>query len=100
MMEFIEYYRLTGVITGLITFLIIGIFHPLVVKGEYYFGTGCWWVFLLVGVVGLVVSVCCYDNIILSVSGGVFGFSAFWGIGELFKQKERVEKGWFPRRGG
>jgi len=28
---------------------------------------------------------------------GVFGASALWGIGELFSQKKRVEKGWFPK---
>ncbi|MBQ1209304.1 MAG: DUF4491 family protein [Bacteroidales bacterium] len=29
---------------------------------------------------------------------GVFGFSSFWSIHELFKQKERVQKGWFPAK--
>ena len=28
-----------GVVIGLCTFLIIGLFHPIVIKGEYYFGT-------------------------------------------------------------
>ena len=28
-----------GILIGLATFLIIGLFHPLVIKGEYYFGT-------------------------------------------------------------
>jgi hypothetical protein len=98
MAGFIETYNLTGIVTGLITFLIIGVFHPLVVKGEYYFGTKCWWVFLLMGIAGLAGAVCWHGNTILSVSGGVFGFSAFWGIGELFEQKKRVEKGWFPKR--
>ena len=32
-----------GILIGLATFLIIGLFHPLVIKGEYYFGTRCWW---------------------------------------------------------
>ena len=27
-----------GILIGLATFLIIGLFHPLVIKGEYYFG--------------------------------------------------------------
>ena len=39
----------TGIIIGLGTFLIIGIFHPIVIKAEYYFGKRCWWAFLLVG---------------------------------------------------
>ena len=28
---------------------------------------------------------------------GVAGFSSLWSIIELFKQKKRVERGWFPR---
>ena len=29
----------TGIIIAAITFLIIGLFHPIVIKTEYYFGT-------------------------------------------------------------
>jgi hypothetical protein len=82
---------------GLGTFVIIGIFHPLVVKGEYYFGVGCWWVFLLMGLLGVSLTFI-VDNVILSSLSGVFGFSSFWGIGELFSQRRRVERGWFPKR--
>ncbi|MBQ3875694.1 MAG: DUF4491 family protein, partial [Bacteroidaceae bacterium] len=28
-----------GLITAVATFLIIGVFHPIVIKGEYHFGT-------------------------------------------------------------
>jgi hypothetical protein len=97
MMQLIETYHLTGIIIGLVTFLIIGLFHPLVIKGEYYFGVKCWWVFVLLGVGGIIASLL-FDNIILSTSCGVFAFSSFWSIGELFQQKKRVEKGWFPKR--
>ena len=31
----------------------------------------------------------------VGVSGGA---SSFWSIGELFEQRKRVEKGWFPKR--
>ena len=37
----------TGLIIAFGTFLIIGVFHPIVIKTEYYFGTGPWWVFSL-----------------------------------------------------
>ena len=37
----------TGLIIGIATFLIIGLFHPLVIKGEYYFGVRIWWIFAL-----------------------------------------------------
>ena len=98
MLEFIETYHLMGVIIGIMAFLIIGVFHPLVIKGEYYFGTRCWWVFALMGIVGLVAAIVWSDNVILSAVCGVFAFSSFWSIGELFEQKKRVEKGWFPKR--
>ena len=35
-MEFLTQHNLTGLAIGLGTFLIIGIFHPFVIKGEYY----------------------------------------------------------------
>jgi len=98
MIEFIETYNLTGIIIGLVTFLIIGLFHPLVIKGEYYFGVKCWWAFLILGIAGIVAAVMLHDYVILSSSCGVFAFSSFWSIGELFEQKKRVEKGWFPKR--
>ncbi|MDR1762604.1 MAG: DUF4491 family protein [Dysgonamonadaceae bacterium] len=97
-MQFIETYHLTGILTGLATFLIIGLFHPLVIKGEYYFGTRCWWVFVLLGIIGLAGAVVWHENFFVSAICGVFAFSSFWGIGELFEQKKRVDKGWFPRR--
>ena len=46
-MEFLTTYNLWGLTTGISTFLIIGLFHPIVIKAEYYFGTGCWWAFLV-----------------------------------------------------
>ena len=52
-MSFIETYNLTGLVIGICTFLIIGVFHPVVIKCEYYFGTRCWWVFLVLGFIGI-----------------------------------------------
>lgn len=85
----------TGIIVGLATFLIIGVFHPIVVKAEYYLGTGCWWMFLLAGIIFGVISLL-VGNLILSTILGVTAFSSFWSILELVHQKERVRKGWFP----
>ncbi|MDY4513971.1 MAG: DUF4491 family protein, partial [Paludibacteraceae bacterium] len=33
----------------------------------------------------------------LSTLLGVIAFSCFWSILELFEQRKRVEKGWFPK---
>lgn len=95
-MEFVETYHISGLIIGIVTFLIIGAFHPLVIKAEYYWGVRSWWVFLVSGIVGVIASVA-VENILLSAAFGVFAFSSFWSIGEIFEQKKRVEKGWFPR---
>ena len=35
MIEFLQNYHLAGIVIGLCTFLVIGLFHPLVIKGEY-----------------------------------------------------------------
>ena len=37
-MEFLNEYHLAGLLIGICTFLIIGLFHPIVVKAEYYWG--------------------------------------------------------------
>ena len=84
-----------GIIIGLATFLIIGVFHPIVIKAEYYLGTKCWWIFFLAGVVFGTISLMVND-LIFSTILGVIAFSSFWSILELREQKERVRKGWFP----
>ncbi|MDR0582375.1 MAG: DUF4491 family protein, partial [Prevotellaceae bacterium] len=96
-MEFIIANNLTGVLIGLCTFLIIGIFHPIVVKSEYYFGVRCWWVFLIVGIAGTAAAWLIRD-VFWSSLLGVLACSSFWSIYELFQQRERVRKGWFPKR--
>lgn len=85
-----------GLLIGVITFLVIGMFHPIVIKAEYYWGTKCWWAFLLIGVAALIASLT-IENIIGSTACGVFAFSSFWSIKEIFEQEERVRKGWFPK---
>jgi hypothetical protein len=85
----------TGIIVGLATFLIIGLFHPIVIKAEYYLGTRCWWMFLLAGIIFGALSLA-VSNLVFSTILGVTAFSSFWSILELKEQKERVRKGWFP----
>ncbi len=87
----------TGLIIGVATFLIIGLFHPLVIKGEYYFGVKIWWAFALMGIVAIALSVA-VSNVLWSTLLAVWGASSLWSIGELFEQRKRVEKGWFPKR--
>lgn len=85
-----------GIIIAVVTFLVIGLFHPIVIKAEYYFGVKCWWAFALAGFVFLALSLF-VENIIASSVLGVIGCSSFWSILEIFEQRERVRKGWFPK---
>jgi len=96
-MDFLAQYNLTGLVIGVATFLIIGLFHPLVIKGEYHFGVRCWWVFLVMGAAAVAASVAVHD-ILWSTLLAVWGASSFWSIGELFEQRRRVAKGRFPKK--
>lgn len=86
---------LFGIGLGFITFIIIGLFHPLVIKAEYYFGVKSWWFFLVLGIVCTTLSIV-VENIFGSSILGVAAFSSFWSILEVFEQRNRVRKGWFP----
>ena len=88
-------FNVSGIIIGVATFLIIGLFHPLVIKAEYYIGVKSWWLFLLLGILSAIASLL-VSELIISILLGVVAFSSFWSIGEVFQQKKRVEKGWFP----
>ena len=93
--DYLNDHNLLGITLGIMTFLIIGLFHPIVIKTEYYIGVKAWPAFLISGII-----LCYYSYIesdtLLSTIAGVTAFSCFWSILELFEQKKRVEKGWFP----
>ncbi|MDD3034467.1 MAG: DUF4491 family protein [Bacteroidales bacterium] len=91
----IESMQFSGLLIGVCTFLIIGVYHPIVIKTEYYFGTKCWWIFLVAGLCGVVATLFIDNNIIAALTG-VFSFSSLWSIKEVFEQEQRVLKGWFP----
>jgi hypothetical protein len=91
-----DFFNFDGLLTGIVTFLIIGIYHPIVIKCEYYLTKKCWWIFLVLGFVGVVVSLY-MKSIFLSTIFGVFAFTNFWAIGEVIEQEKRVQKGWFPK---
>ena len=86
----------TGLTIAFSTFLIIGVFYSIVILTGHYFGTGPWWVFLVLGI-GAIIASLCIAQVILSSLLGVIGASCLWSIGELFEQKKRVDKGWFPK---
>ena len=87
----------TGIIVGLGAFLIIGLLHPVVIKAEYYWGKRCWPAFAVGGVICCIASIM-MRNLVASILCGVFSFSLFWSIHELFEQEKRVQKGWYPSK--
>ncbi|MCQ2374492.1 MAG: DUF4491 family protein [Salinivirgaceae bacterium] len=78
-----------GLIIGLISFLIIGICHPLVIKAEYYWGKQKWWVFFALGLAFAALSLFLRNSIASMIVGSI-GFSLFWSAHEMILQHERV----------
>lgn len=87
--------NISGILVGGVTFLCIGVFHPIVIKAEYYFGKRCWPAFLAAGLLSLAASLWIADTT-ASILTAILGISCLWSIKELFDQEERVKKGWFP----
>ena len=87
--------NIEGLAIGLSTFLIIGLFHPLVIKGEYYFGKKINAAFLAGGLAALAGCLLC-SSLFLSCLLAIVAFSCFWSILEVNQQIQRVKKGWFP----
>ena len=86
----------SGICIGVAAFLIIGIFHPVVVKGEYYFGERIWPVFLVLGLLTGGASLLTEDYTLSGILG-ILSCVLLWCIRELKEQTERVERGWFPK---
>ena len=89
--------HIQGVLIGLIALLMIGLFHPVVIRCEYHFGSRCWPVFLIAGCACLGLSLA-VETVLLSATLGILGFTCFWTIIELKEQEKRVAKGWFPKK--
>lgn len=87
--------HIDGLIIAVVTFIIIGVFHPIVIKAEYYWGTRCWPLFAILGTFTLAIAMF-MENTIISTLLSVLSCSLFWSIVELYHQKKRVLKGWFP----
>ena len=85
-----------GIEVGLATFILIGAFHIIVIKCEYYFSKAVWPIFALIGIASLVASLL-ISSYLISVIVAVFGITCLWTIKELFEQENRVKKGWFPK---
>lgn len=85
-----------GIIIAAASFIVIGIFHPIVIKAEYYLSARCWPLFLVSGI-GFLGASTQVGHVIGSSLLGVVGCSCLWSILELKEQEKRVERGWFPK---
>ncbi len=86
-----------GVLIGACSFLIIGLFHPLVIQAEYHLSKRVWPLFVLAGGLLILASLFARGHA-LSALLGIAGFSCLWSVRELYEQEERVRKGWFPSK--
>jgi len=86
----------SGLVLGFFMIIITYLGHILIIKGEYYVGTKLWSLFLILGLLSIIGSLL-VKNVLLSGILGIIGFVFLWSIYELFLQKERVRKGWFPK---
>ncbi len=89
--------QLAETIIGAATFILIGLLHVAVIKVEYHLGARYWPAFALAGV-ALVASSMVVESLLFSDVLGAAGFAVAWSAPELIKQRERIEKSWFPKK--
>ena len=67
--------NVTGLVIGAAAFLCIGVFHPIVIKAEYYWGVRCWWLFLMFGI-GCLAGSLFANGVVPTALLGMAGFSS------------------------
>ncbi len=87
--------NIEAIIVGAASLVIIGAFHPIVIKAEYFFSARCWWIFAVSGALFLAAAL--FTHGILAYILALVGTACLWSIVELFHQEKCVEKGWFPK---
>jgi membrane protein len=85
-----------GLLLGLVCFLCIGAFHPIVVYAEYYFSKKIAWLFFLIGLSACIASLF-LPSLFLSGSLAIFGISCFWSIHELYEQEKEWKRAGFRK---
>ena len=84
-----------GLLIGLMTFCVIGLGFPLVIRGERFLGV-LWWPYMMgTGIVLILISLFIPTDWV-SVLVGVLGATFVWGSTELKEQAVRAELGWYP----
>jgi hypothetical protein len=80
-----------GFLIGIAAFIVIGSFHPVVIKLEYHFGKKVWWTLLIPAI--LLIGLSLFVGDILSIIFGVVGAGFLWSTLEIFWQHNRALKG-------
>ncbi len=86
--------HLENILFGGAVFLIIGVFHPFVIKTEYYLGKRALPLFVLPGIFSAAAAF--FLGGLIGILFAVLSCTCFWSIGEVTEQYNRVERGWFP----
>ena len=84
-----------GILIGIASLLIIGLFHPIVIKCEYYFSQRVWPLLLIAGL--LLLAAALFVQGLFSILLALVGVACLWSIREIKEQAQRVAKGWFPK---
>ena len=84
-----------GILIGIASLLIIGLFHPIVIKCEYYFSQRVWPLFLIAGL--LLLAAALFAQGLFSILLALVGVACLWSVREIKEQAQRVAKGWFPK---
>ncbi len=92
-----ENFNLSGFLTGLFSFLVTGLFHPVVIKLEYHFSYKVRWVLFIPGFLLIILSLFLQKDM-LSVFSGVSGFAMIWSSHEMKEQHKRVILRGLPRK--
>jgi hypothetical protein len=78
----------SGLIMGVSMFLLIGLFHPLVVKAENCLGKRkLKLIFGFISAATIIMSL--FTGVLLSIFSGCLGFSCLWAVFEADKQEKR-----------
>lgn len=84
-----------GIISGIVTLLIIGLGFPLVILTERWLGY-LWWPYMMALGFAILFTSLFINNDWLCVVIAVLGVTFVWGSTELREQAVRAELGWYP----
>jgi len=86
-----------GIIIGLIAFIMIGLFHPLVIYGEYHFGVKICTLFFCFGIISCIILII-IENKIISATIAIIDFIVFGVYMNCSNRKKELKMAGFQKR--